>query len=209
MISFECETRHQSFPSLKRLTQHCKPTCARVTKRLKTDTSDVGGAESVECWDRNAVAEFAELCEEMIEHTSRKMKGLPNDNPDWSCKANHLLAHYKLNRPFLEMTTHLQQSAAMPSIGHLMALSITHVLWCKRCAEIKDFIVWDRSSLTGWSSLVKQRVRRVRRVRMVTTKTTTSMRVMLSILWRTRSYLRNFQQSHQKHFKSGFQDDTN
>ena len=110
MITLSCETHGgASFGSLKSLKRHGDENCAKVIKRVKAECAKPMSCAL--CVGDAAMESFAECCEGLIRHTGNKLRRLPNSQHDWFCMTRHLLAHYGLDRPFLESVAHLKQTS--------------------------------------------------------------------------------------------------
>jgi hypothetical protein len=67
-----------------------------VVKRCKSEAIDLD--KDPASWNSGAAAEFEKFCEDLIEQTGRKLRGVDKDDGDWFSRATHLLAHFSLDR---------------------------------------------------------------------------------------------------------------
>ena len=127
MITLSCETHGgASFGSLKSVKRHGDENCAKVIKLVKAECPKPMSCAL--CVDDAAVESFTEFCEELIRHAGNKLRRLPNSQHDWFCMTRHLLAHYGLDRPFLESVAHLKQTSFALSQRNACALGKLHFL---------------------------------------------------------------------------------
>ena len=138
MHSFDCDVHRKRFCSQRAVNKHCGDGCVRVVRRRTTDDAEPVDLESGS-WDTGASAEFADFVKKLVAHSGRKLRGLPNDAADWFCREWHLLAHFTLDTPFLQMLQYGKTSVGVLSLQHIIALTVSHVLWCKAMLKLVMF----------------------------------------------------------------------
>ena len=81
--------------------------------------------------DRAAAKDFRNLILRMIEMTSRKLRKIctvPKREPLWFSRAKHCLAHFLMDRPFLQLLRSCKMVAVL-SPAHLTCLVVGHVMF--------------------------------------------------------------------------------
>ena len=97
---------------------------------------------STACALQSAAEDFREFILNMISHTSAKIQKRPFDSAvsdHWFTRSSHLLAHFTLDRPYLEMSQSLRGPSCL-SVQQIVAAAVAHVLFNKCWSGLSKYL---------------------------------------------------------------------